>query len=103
MMKAKTTDKSAAPAAVLPAAKPAAAKTRGPYKKRADTTILAYLAVSSTAAARVRTFPVSPGFDESGARKRLDLTLAGTGNWTGFACVTDGKKVAVRRLRKSKD
>ncbi len=71
--------------------------------KKPEVTILAYMAVSATAAARVKTFPVSPGFGPGQPRASLDGFLAGNDGWTGFACVTDGKKVAVRRLRKSKD
>ncbi len=87
-----------------PAPKQAQAKkvAKKAAKKRAVYTTLAFIAVSRTAAARVRTFPVSPGFNESAPRARLDALLAGAGGYKGFVATTDGSRVAVRKLKKAK-
>ncbi len=71
--------------------------------KTTEVTILAFIAISSSSSARIKTFPVSPGFGPDQPRANLDTFLSDNDDWTGFAAVTDGKKLAVRRLYKARD
>ena len=61
---------------------------------------LGFLAVSAVAASGMATFPIIPGFDQSGPRADLQAKLKESG-WTGYALAigADGK-LRVRGISK---
>lgn len=68
--------------------------------KNESLTALGFLAVSATAASRMRTFPISPGFNKTGAEGELQAHLARDGDWQGYALAIDGKgKLRLKGVR----
>ncbi len=89
---AKKTETTKAPTTRKVAKKPA-------KKRAAKSRVLGFVAVSATAATRIKSFGVMAGFDELGPRADLNRVLEGAGDWKGYAVVATGKKLAFRAVK----
>lgn len=65
---------------------------------------LGFLAVSPTAPAKLRTFPIIAGFDDTGPKRDLQAQLAKDGDWKGYALAIDSKGTfRIKAVKPDKD